>query len=299
MQGRAWQPLAFFSKKLSPTQARYSTFDRELLATFSAVSHFRFLLEGCRFRILTDYKPLVAAMSRVSPPWSARQQRQMAYLAEFTGDFRHTPGATNVGADALLRPPVPPPRGPSHSSCQPAKSCRRKGSRRRAALRGAISAVESAAHVPGRCRSGIESSRGPASRTSGDTALRGLLARRPRCAASGFCRPCCSTTLLPRCGLNASLHGSLHQFQTNGQASVAWRRIHRRVPPAFAAAVSRRRLSLSPQHCPPRNPSILSSGLLQVLLATPQQAGCRPSQGMSPLSAQQSTQACAHAARAD
>jgi hypothetical protein len=46
LQGRSWQPLAFFSKKLSPTQARYSTFDSELLAAFSAVRHFRFLLEG-------------------------------------------------------------------------------------------------------------------------------------------------------------------------------------------------------------------------------------------------------------
>jgi hypothetical protein len=95
------------SKKLSPTQARYSTFDGELLAAFSAVRHFRFLLEGRRFCLLTDHKPLVAAMSRVLLPWSARQQRQMAYLAEFTADFRHTPGATNVVADVLSRPPAP------------------------------------------------------------------------------------------------------------------------------------------------------------------------------------------------
>jgi hypothetical protein len=36
---------------------RYSTFDRELLAAFSAVRHFRFLLEGRQFRLLTDHKP--------------------------------------------------------------------------------------------------------------------------------------------------------------------------------------------------------------------------------------------------
>jgi hypothetical protein len=105
LQGRSLQPLAFFSKKLSPTQVRYSTFDCELLAAFSAVRHFRFLL--------TDHKPLVAAMSRVSPPWSARQQRQMAYLAEFTADFRHTPGTTNVVADALSRPSAPSTRAPA------------------------------------------------------------------------------------------------------------------------------------------------------------------------------------------
>ena len=30
----SWKPLAFFSKPLSPSQRRYSTYDRELLALF-------------------------------------------------------------------------------------------------------------------------------------------------------------------------------------------------------------------------------------------------------------------------
>jgi hypothetical protein len=38
----SWQPLSFFSKKLSQTETRYSTFDRELLAAFLAAKHFRF-----------------------------------------------------------------------------------------------------------------------------------------------------------------------------------------------------------------------------------------------------------------
>lgn len=33
-----WQPISFFSRKLTPTQARYSTFDRELLVTYLAIS---------------------------------------------------------------------------------------------------------------------------------------------------------------------------------------------------------------------------------------------------------------------
>jgi RNase H-like domain found in reverse transcriptase len=103
-----WQPLSLFSQKLTAAQQRYSTFNRELTAVFAALRHFRFLLEGRQFRILTDHKPLVAAFRRVSPPWSARQQRQLAYIAEFTTDIRHTPGADNTVADALSRP-VPPP----------------------------------------------------------------------------------------------------------------------------------------------------------------------------------------------
>jgi RNase H-like domain found in reverse transcriptase len=44
-EGAAWRPLSFFSQKLSPAQSRYSTFDRELTAVFSALQHFRFMLE--------------------------------------------------------------------------------------------------------------------------------------------------------------------------------------------------------------------------------------------------------------
>jgi hypothetical protein len=40
----SWQPLTFFSKKLSATEMRYSNFGRELLAGFYAVKHFRFFL---------------------------------------------------------------------------------------------------------------------------------------------------------------------------------------------------------------------------------------------------------------
>ena len=103
--GTAWQPLGFFSHKLSKTEGNYSTFDRELLAAFAGIRHFRSRLEGREFQLWTDHKPLVAALHRVSPPWSGRQQRQLAYIAEYTTDLRHVPGTSNVVADALSRPP--------------------------------------------------------------------------------------------------------------------------------------------------------------------------------------------------
>lgn len=52
------QPLAFFSKKLSPAETRYSTFDRELLAMYLSVKHFRYFVEGREFILYTDNKPL-------------------------------------------------------------------------------------------------------------------------------------------------------------------------------------------------------------------------------------------------
>jgi cleavage and polyadenylation specificity factor subunit 1 len=99
-----WQPLSFYSKKLSATEERYSAFDRELWAVFSGIRHFRYLLEGRRFHVLTDHKPLTTALHRVSEPWSAKQQRQLAYIAEYTADIRHIAGRENVVADALSRP---------------------------------------------------------------------------------------------------------------------------------------------------------------------------------------------------
>ena len=50
-----WQPLSFFSRKLTDLEKRYSTFNRELLVRVAILSHFRFLLEGRKFRVLTDH----------------------------------------------------------------------------------------------------------------------------------------------------------------------------------------------------------------------------------------------------
>ncbi|XP_076734505.1 LOW QUALITY PROTEIN: uncharacterized protein K02A2.6 [Maylandia zebra] len=84
-----WQPLAFFSRTLRDSERNYSVFDRELLALHLATRHFRFFLEGRHFTAYMDHKPLTFAMSKVSDPWSARQQRQLAAISEFTTGIRH------------------------------------------------------------------------------------------------------------------------------------------------------------------------------------------------------------------
>ena len=65
-----WQPLAFFSKKLSPTETRYSTFVRELLAVYLSVRDFCFLLEGLPLTVFSDHKPLVADIAKKATPVS-------------------------------------------------------------------------------------------------------------------------------------------------------------------------------------------------------------------------------------
>ncbi len=60
---------------LEPAQTRYSAFNRELLACSSGICHFWHMLEGHRFTIFTDHKPLTYALSWVSDPWTTRQAR--------------------------------------------------------------------------------------------------------------------------------------------------------------------------------------------------------------------------------
>ena len=50
--------ISFFSKKLSPTQRNYSTFERECLAIICALEHFRVYLLNCKFRLRTDHRAL-------------------------------------------------------------------------------------------------------------------------------------------------------------------------------------------------------------------------------------------------
>jgi hypothetical protein len=74
-RGQAWRPLGFFSAQLNKAEANHSAFDRERLAVVVAIRHFRYMLEGRKFVIFTDHKPLVDALHRRSDPISARQQR--------------------------------------------------------------------------------------------------------------------------------------------------------------------------------------------------------------------------------
>ena len=99
----AWQPLAFFSRRLRDAECKYSAFDRELLALYLATRHFRFLLEGRDFTAYVDHKPLTFAMAKTTEPWSARQQRHLAAISEYTTDIRHVAGKCNPVADCLSR----------------------------------------------------------------------------------------------------------------------------------------------------------------------------------------------------
>lgn len=98
-----WQPLAFFSRTLTPTQRNWSTYDRELFATYAAIKRFRHMLEARVFCIFTDHRPITYAFLQKPDKCSPRQFRQLDLIGQFTTDIRHISGKSNVVADALSR----------------------------------------------------------------------------------------------------------------------------------------------------------------------------------------------------
>ena len=100
------EPLSFYSKKFSKAEEEYSTFDRELTAIFNSVRHFRHYLEGRKFVIWTDHKPILFSLHKRADPWSTRQRRQLLEISEYAAEIRHISGKSNLVSDALSRNPI-------------------------------------------------------------------------------------------------------------------------------------------------------------------------------------------------
>nr|XP_021204760.2 uncharacterized protein LOC101740309 isoform X1 [Bombyx mori] len=99
----SWKPLGFFSRRLSSAEKKYSPYDRELLAIYNAIRHFRHMVEARPFTVFTDHKPLSFAFSHNREKCSPRQFRYLDYISQFTTDIQYIQGSQNVVADALSR----------------------------------------------------------------------------------------------------------------------------------------------------------------------------------------------------
>jgi hypothetical protein len=100
---RGWRPCCFYSRLLSPTERRYSTYEGEMLAVRTALGVFRPYLTGRHFELWSDHQALARLLlQREVPP---RVLRWLDYISTFDFTISYIKGTTNAAADALSRPP--------------------------------------------------------------------------------------------------------------------------------------------------------------------------------------------------
>ena len=92
------KPIAFYSRKLTPTQMRYTTTERELLSIVETLKEFRTILLGQELIIHTDHENLTYKHFN-----SDRVMRWRLFIEEYSPDLRYIKGELNIAADALSR----------------------------------------------------------------------------------------------------------------------------------------------------------------------------------------------------
>ena len=99
-----WQPVEYWSKKFNSAQRNYHPAEKETCAIVYALHHWRHLLFGQSFTVLTDNKASMYLQSKSAEQLSPRDQRwvaKLAYFAPFAVEYR--PGPDNIAADYLSR----------------------------------------------------------------------------------------------------------------------------------------------------------------------------------------------------
>jgi len=93
--------VAFASLKLTSTQRKWSTVEKEAFAALSALKRFRSWVWGAKLTIFSDHNPL--SYLTESAPKSAKLMRWALALQEFDINFRYRAGKLNVAPDTLTR----------------------------------------------------------------------------------------------------------------------------------------------------------------------------------------------------
>jgi hypothetical protein len=91
------KPIAFYSRKLTPTQRRYTTTERELLAIVETLKEFQNILLGKTLNVYTDHQNLTYKQFNTH----TRVMRWQLLLEEYGPNIIYVQGKHNVVANAL------------------------------------------------------------------------------------------------------------------------------------------------------------------------------------------------------
>ena len=103
-QGEDWKTAkiaAFYSAKLNPAQQNYPMHEIEMLAGIETMLRHIDILQGAKFKWLTDHKGLIYLLNQKN--LSGRQARWLEKVSCFDFEVVYIAGSENVVADALSR----------------------------------------------------------------------------------------------------------------------------------------------------------------------------------------------------
>ncbi|CAH2088848.1 unnamed protein product [Euphydryas editha] len=93
--------VAYFSKRTTPAESRYHSYELETLAVVNAIKQFRQYLHGRKFTVLTDCNSLKSSSKKID--LTPRVHRWWAYLQCFDFDVVYNKGKDMAHADFLSR----------------------------------------------------------------------------------------------------------------------------------------------------------------------------------------------------
>ncbi|GFU89345.1 retrovirus-related Pol polyprotein from transposon 17.6 [Trichonephila clavipes] len=98
-------PIAFFSKKLTETQTRWATIEREAYAVIEALKRFDSWIFGAEIEVISDHNPLTYLT--LTTPQSAKLTLWALALQRYNIAISYRKGVKHGNADALSRLPIP------------------------------------------------------------------------------------------------------------------------------------------------------------------------------------------------
>lgn len=96
--------IAYFSKRTSPAESNYCSYDLETLAIYNALKHFRVYLLGIKFKLFTDCNAIKSTMNKKD--LSPRVARWWTFMQDFQFEVVYKKGKYIGHVDFLSRNPL-------------------------------------------------------------------------------------------------------------------------------------------------------------------------------------------------